>query len=192
MDSAASKLCLVSSVPATLWVFYRQLISALPAEGFEVGVVCSEGPTIELLRASAGTHVHPLEFGGKSRPCVKFAPWSLWPESFGSKAIRSYTAILLKVDCWPCWPPRWRASGTASIRFTASPSRPRRDSGVKCWQAPSALAAASPERCWSLAPVSKPFCSLPHAGPTYTLLASRRRLRTPPRQLGSGGWRCRC
>ena len=58
--STARKLCLVSSVPGTLWAFYRQLINALPAEGFEVGVVCSEGPTIELLGASAGTRVHPL------------------------------------------------------------------------------------------------------------------------------------
>ena len=61
VDRVTPRLCLVAALPSTLWVFYRRLITALPAKGFQVGLACSDAPGIELLRTLPSARIHPLE-----------------------------------------------------------------------------------------------------------------------------------
>jgi len=55
------KICLVSSVPATLWRFYSELIEQLRAQGSEVTIVSSDAPKLHKMGQRYGCTVLPLE-----------------------------------------------------------------------------------------------------------------------------------
>ena len=61
-------MCFLSSVPVTLWVFYRGLLRRLAESGNEVTAVCSAGPELSYLGDLPGVTAVELEFPRKITP----------------------------------------------------------------------------------------------------------------------------
>lgn len=67
------RICLVSSVPSTLWVFYRDLITALTADGFAVGAAASDGREARFLQGLPGVRFHAVDIHRRVSPLTDVA-----------------------------------------------------------------------------------------------------------------------
>ena len=62
------KICLVSSIPATLWSFYRKLPEKLIKEGFEIEICSSKGKELNYFRQQYGLTTHQVEIRRQISP----------------------------------------------------------------------------------------------------------------------------
>ncbi len=62
------RICLVSSVPSTLWVFYRDLITTLTQHGFAVGVAASNGREARFIEQLPGVTFQAVDIHRRISP----------------------------------------------------------------------------------------------------------------------------
>lgn len=63
------KICILSSAPVTLWVFYRDLIQKLKAEGYDLEICSSPGKELDYFEKQFGIKVHQVDI------CRQITPW---------------------------------------------------------------------------------------------------------------------
>lgn len=62
------KLCLMSSIPVTLWSFYRRLPERLKNEGLDVEICSSAGQALDYFEKQYGTRVHRVDISRRITP----------------------------------------------------------------------------------------------------------------------------
>jgi glycosyltransferase involved in cell wall biosynthesis len=68
-EQRVRKICLISSVPVTLWSFYRGLPGRLKDEGIDIEICSSPGKDLDYFRKQFGINVHPVNI------LREIAPW---------------------------------------------------------------------------------------------------------------------
>jgi len=72
-EQRVRKICLISSVPVTLWSFYRGLPGRLKDEGIDIEICSSPGKELDYFRKQFGINVHQVNI------LREIAPWrDMW------------------------------------------------------------------------------------------------------------------